>query len=73
MGILFSGGIDCTILAVLANEHLNANWPIDLINVAFEKVRKTMAPAAADIDYNTPDRISARQTLKELQTLMPKR
>lgn len=71
VGILFSGGIDCSILAVLANQHLQSDWPIDLINVSFEKVRKfTTAP---DIDYDTPDRLTARKTLQELQTLFPKR
>lgn len=66
VGILFSGGIDCTILAVLTDKLLDPNQPIDLINVSFEKVR-------AHIDYNTPDRLSAKDSLIELQRLCPNR
>lgn len=69
VGILFSGGIDCTILAVLTDKLLDPSQPIDLINVSFEKVRSTGPP----IDYNTPDRISARDSLIELRRLNPKR
>ncbi|XP_040005111.1 asparagine synthetase domain-containing protein 1 [Xiphias gladius] len=36
VGILFSGGIDSMILAVLADRHVPAHEPIDLLNVAFK-------------------------------------
>ncbi|XP_074550659.1 asparagine synthetase domain-containing protein 1 [Halichoeres trimaculatus] len=36
VGILFSGGIDSMILAVLADRHIPAHQPIDLLNVAFK-------------------------------------
>jgi len=36
IGILFSGGIDSIILAALANQHVPAHQPIDLLNVAFK-------------------------------------
>ncbi|KAM4558465.1 asparagine synthetase domain-containing protein 1 [Odontesthes bonariensis] len=36
IGILFSGGIDSMILAALANRHVPAHQPIDLLNVAFK-------------------------------------
>jgi asparagine synthetase B (glutamine-hydrolysing) len=39
LGILFSGGIDCMVLAALCNEHLKEGEAIDLINVAFENPR----------------------------------
>jgi len=39
VGILFSGGLDCTVLARLAHEVLPPNEPIDLLNVAFENPR----------------------------------
>lgn len=35
LAILFSGGIDSTVLAVLADRILPINEPIDLLNVAF--------------------------------------
>ncbi|KAI4901208.1 hypothetical protein NFI96_031324 [Prochilodus magdalenae] len=36
VAILFSGGIDSMILAVLADRHIPADRPIDLLNVAFK-------------------------------------
>lgn len=71
IGILFSGGIDCTILAVLADKLLDATQPIDLINVSFEKINRSISKAA--IDYNTPDRISAKESLDELKRMNPNR
>lgn len=67
IGILFSGGVDCTILAVLANRILPADWSIDLINVSFEKVRRINDQNI--INYNTPDRISAKETLIKLKAI----
>lgn len=71
IGILFSGGIDCSILAVLTDKLLDPTQPIDLINVSFEKINRSTFKAP--IDYNTPDRISARDSLQELKTISPKR
>lgn len=73
IGILFSGGIDCTILAVLADRYVDQACAIDLINVSFEKVRRTELKCQEDINYSTPDRVSSRETLQELQMLCPKR
>ncbi|KAG8873946.1 hypothetical protein FRB97_006334 [Tulasnella sp. 331] len=39
VGILFSGGIDCSVIAYLAHQHLPIEEPIDLLNVAFENPR----------------------------------
>ncbi|KAK1789171.1 hypothetical protein P4O66_015115 [Electrophorus voltai] len=36
VAILFSGGIDSMILAVLADHHIPADRPVDLLNVAFK-------------------------------------
>ncbi|XP_029133038.2 asparagine synthetase domain-containing protein 1 [Labrus bergylta] len=36
VAVLFSGGIDSMILAVLADRHIPAHEPIDLLNVAFK-------------------------------------
>lgn len=71
IGILFSGGIDCTILAVLADKLLDLSHPIDLINVSFEKVKRSTKNTP--IDYNTPDRLTARESLEELKRINPKR
>ncbi|CZT50311.1 related to asparagine synthases [Rhynchosporium secalis] len=39
MAILFSGGLDCTVLARIAHDHLPSDQHIDLLNVAFENPR----------------------------------
>ena len=39
MAVLFSGGLDCTVLAALTDAHVPYTEPIDLINVAFENPR----------------------------------
>lgn len=71
IGILFSGGIDCTILAVLTDKLLDSSQSIDLINVSFEKVNRSTSKTP--VDYNTPDRITARESLHELKQINPKR
>ncbi|KAF9535815.1 asparagine synthase-domain-containing protein [Crepidotus variabilis] len=40
LAVLFSGGIDSTIITYLAHRHLPLSEPIDLLNVAFENPRK---------------------------------
>jgi asparagine synthetase B (glutamine-hydrolysing) len=39
VAILFSGGLDCTILARLVHDILPSDQPIDLLNIAFENPR----------------------------------
>lgn len=76
IGILFSGGLDCTVLAVLADRWVPAECPIDLLNVSFEKVRARLASKdgnVVEINYDTPDRLTARESLLELRTLRPER
>ncbi|KAL1738835.1 asparagine synthase-domain-containing protein, partial [Schizophyllum fasciatum] len=48
VGVLFSGGIDCSVLALLADKYTPSDEPIDLLNVAFENPRKL----GADVDRN---------------------
>ncbi|THU94866.1 hypothetical protein K435DRAFT_966719 [Dendrothele bispora CBS 962.96] len=40
VAVLFSGGIDSTIITLLAHKHIPTEEPIDLLNVAFENPRK---------------------------------
>lgn len=70
VGILFSGGIDCTILAALSNKYIKNDIPIDLMNVAFEKVRKNQN---SEINWDVPDRITGRQSIEELRKIFPER
>ncbi|KAI5734912.1 hypothetical protein M8J77_011885 [Diaphorina citri] len=62
-GVLFSGGIDSTVIALLANQFVPSSEPIDLLNVAFEKNQ----------NYNVPDRLTGLSSLQELTTLCPDR
>ncbi|XP_045511748.1 asparagine synthetase domain-containing protein CG17486 isoform X1 [Colias croceus] len=60
VGILFSGGLDCTILAYLADKYVSKDQPIDLINVAFKTENCTT--------YDVPDRITGKNSYEELKT-----
>lgn len=68
IAILFSGGIDCSILALLADGFVSSNEPIDLLNVAFEQLHKEGAAK-----YEAPDRETALHSLQELKRLCPNR
>lgn len=69
VAILFSGGIDCTILAAVAHKFIKPNEPIELLNVAFEKVGQKKE----SVNWDVPDRISAKNSYMELQNLFPER
>ncbi|KPI90699.1 hypothetical protein ABL78_0135 [Leptomonas seymouri] len=56
--ILFSGGIDCTVIAALAHYILPVETPIELVNVAFGG-----SPEEA------PDRVAAFRSMEELLRL----
>ena len=58
--ILFSGGVDSTLLAALAHEALPPGAPIDLASVCFDSGR-------------SPDRLAALDALAELRQLAPTR
>lgn len=61
VGVLFSGGIDCTVLAALLHRFVPIEEPIDLVNVSFGKFD------------TTPDRISALASLLDLTDTCPGR
>lgn len=71
IGILFSGGVDCTLLAVLADKFVQPNMPINLYNVAFEKVSKN--DLNREPNWNVPDRLSALEAIEELRSINPNR
>ncbi|XP_041980286.1 asparagine synthetase domain-containing protein CG17486 [Aricia agestis] len=64
-GILFSGGLDCTILALIADKYVPKNQSIDLLNVAFESKKGQL--------YEVPDRLTGRQSFEELKKICPLR
>ena len=59
--VLFSGGLDSTVLVYLAALSVRQGEQIDLINVAFQQ---------ADGSYAVPDRLTAFQAFEELQELV---
>ncbi|XP_050670526.1 asparagine synthetase domain-containing protein CG17486 isoform X2 [Leptidea sinapis] len=65
VGILFSGGLDCTILAYLANKYVKEDQSIDLINVAFKK--------KCDVTFDVPDRLTGKQSYEELKQICNQR
>lgn len=79
VAVLFSGGLDCTVLARLCHDILPADQGVDLINVAFENPRVFAQlrrnPGADEIDvYEAcPDRITGRKSFSELQSVCPGR
>lgn len=62
VGILFSGGVDCAVLALLADKFVDKNRPIDLLNVAF-----------SENSSEAPDRQTGFNTLEELKKNCPDR
>jgi len=83
VAVLFSGGLDCTLLARLTHDILPLDQPVDLLNVAFENPRVVNARAAeqtksgstiaADAYESCPDRMTGRSTFAELLKVCPQR
>jgi asparagine synthetase B (glutamine-hydrolysing) len=79
IAVLFSGGLDCTLMARLAHDVLPSSQGIDLINVAFQSARD--AAANPDDGYERvsqvyeacPDRITGRKAFAELKSSCPTR
>lgn len=76
VAVLFSGGLDCTVLARLTDELLPKDQQIDLLNVAFENPR--IATQHKDVEVAQlyemcPDRITGRQSFAELVASCPGR
>ncbi|KAI1331010.1 asparagine synthase-domain-containing protein [Xylariaceae sp. FL0255] len=79
IAVLFSGGLDCTILARLAHEMIPLEQGLDLINVAFENPRQVALEAkqphlrVSDNYEGCPDRVTGRKAFAELQVACPGR
>ncbi|RKF74666.1 Asparagine synthetase domain-containing protein C4F6.11c [Golovinomyces cichoracearum] len=87
LAILFSGGLDCTVLARIVHDILPSNQEIDLLNVAFENPRVVQATRRTSVpgkDHHMifpedspfelcPDRKTGRRSLKELKEVCPRR
>lgn len=66
-GILFSGGLDSTVIALLTSKYVPLDEPIDLYNVAFEN------PSKEIVNFDVPDRKTGEMSLEELRSLCPER
>lgn len=74
IAILFSGGLDCSLIARIAHDILPMEQEIDLLNVAFENPRiQAAALRAPDVQTSTtsayercPDRNTGRASFEEL-------
>ncbi|KAK4035016.1 asparagine synthase-domain-containing protein [Parachaetomium inaequale] len=78
VAVLFSGGLDCTVLARLCHDILDADQGIDLLNVAFENPRvvaqlRKENGNLPDFYEACPDRITGRKSFAELQKVCPGR
>lgn len=74
IAVLFSGGLDCTILARLCHDLIPPSESIDLLNVAFENPRIHANLDAGSSPYELcPDRITGRASFAELQQVCPNR
>ncbi|CAN3502692.1 hypothetical protein DICA1_E16292 [Diutina catenulata] len=65
MAVLFSGGLDCTVLASMLCQNLNPGEPLDLITVGFDNPRTQQSAASS------PDRVLAIKSWEQLQRLFP--
>ncbi|KAH9825201.1 asparagine synthase-domain-containing protein [Melampsora americana] len=78
VSVLFSGGLDCTTLALLAHQHIPAHEFIDLINVAFENPRSlsNLSHRTEGVIHDVfavPDRKTGESSWMELCKLAPNR
>lgn len=82
LAVLFSGGLDCTVLARMAHDLIPPEQSIDLLNVAFENPRVVQAAQRrSSLNMNSelstyeacPDRMTGRNALRELQVSCPGR
>ncbi|CEI64268.1 Asparagine synthetase domain-containing protein C4F6.11c [Fusarium venenatum] len=76
VAVLFSGGLDCTVLARLCHDMILPDQCIDLINVAFENPR--IAGQFPDLSREElyekcPDRMTGRNAFAELSHVCPGR
>lgn len=69
VAVLFSGGLDCTVLARLCHDIIPKKQAIDLINVAFENPRiaaQNPDLCRQELYERCPDRMTGRSAFKEL-------
>jgi asparagine synthetase B (glutamine-hydrolysing) len=74
VAILFSGGLDCTVLARICHDLLPLDESIDLLNVAFENPRVHANLESDTSPYELcPDRVTGKSSYAELVKVCPAR
>lgn len=75
VAVLFSGGLDCTLLSRIIHDLLPVDQSIDLLNVAFENPRVMKNHSEPDVSpYEIcPDRRTGRASFAELNRVCPNR
>lgn len=80
VAVLFSGGLDCTVVARMLHDALPKEQDIDLLNVAFENPRVIQAAEASQICQSArsayslcPDRITGLSSYSEMLAICPGR
>ncbi|KAL5965410.1 Asparagine synthetase domain-containing protein 1, partial [Taenia solium] len=86
VGVLFSGGLDSTVIAALVDRCLPSDQAIDLITVAFQHLQRVNRPPKRRESWNdnafqqeyaspdsAPDRQTAMSSFEELKHLNPNR
>lgn len=75
VAILFSGGLDCTLLARITHQSLPIDQSIDLLNVAFENPRTMKSNKDSNVSAyeSCPDRRTGRASFSELCSVCPDR
>lgn len=80
VAVLFSGGLDCTLLVRMLHDILSKEQDIDLLNVAFENPRVIQAAGASQLPQTArsayslcPDRITGLSSYSELLAICPGR
>ncbi|CCG84140.1 protein of unknown function [Taphrina deformans PYCC 5710] len=77
IAVMYSGGVDCAVIARLLHDILPNDEPIDLLNVSFENPRTLNNARKLDSTFNktyeTPDRVTGLQGYDELRRSCPAR
>ena len=80
VAVLFSGGLDCTVLVRMLHDALPKEQDVDLLNVAFENPRVVKAAGASQLPETArsayslcPDRVTGLSSYSELLAICPGR
>lgn len=80
VAVLFSGGLDCTVLVRMLHDALPKEQDIDLLNVAFENPRVVQVAGASQLPQTArsayslcPDRVTGLSSYSELLAICPGR